>query len=115
MAQQTEFMLLFRYQPTPNHVPTEAELTQMHQQWGAFIGQLAIEEKLVSTHKLAQEGCVVHADHSVQEGAAIYEAKITSGNMLLKANNLQEATAIAKKCPILFMGGSVEIRPVEPM
>lgn len=115
MAQPTEFMLLFRYQPSPDHVPTEAELTQMHQQWGAFIGQLAIEEKLVSTHKLGDQGCIVYPDHSVQEGCVIFENQLTSGNMILKAGNLEEATTIAKKCPILLMGGTVEIRTIQPM
>lgn len=115
MAQPTEFMLLFRYQPAPDYVPTEAELEQMHQQWGAFIGQLAIEEKLVSTYQLGDQGCIVFPDHSVQEGLVILENQLTGGNMVLKASHLAEATEIAKKCPILLMGGTVEIRTIQPM
>jgi hypothetical protein len=33
----------------------------------------------------------------------------------LKAESLEVATELAKKCPILFMGGSVEVRSLIPM
>lgn len=56
MVQTNEFMLVFRYEPNNNYQPTEAEMTEMHQQWGAFIGNIAIQEKLISTHQLGFEG-----------------------------------------------------------
>ena len=37
------------------------------------------------------------------------------GFMLIKANSLADATAIAKGCPIFNNGGTVELRPVEKM
>ncbi|WP_298303127.1 YciI family protein [Flavobacterium sp.] len=38
-----------------------------------------------------------------------------AGNMVLKAESIEVATEWAKKCPILFMGGTVEVRNVIPM
>jgi hypothetical protein len=35
--------------------------------------------------------------------------------MIIKANSVEEATSIAKNCPILHMGGSVEVRDIIPM
>jgi hypothetical protein len=35
--------------------------------------------------------------------------------MIVKANTLDEAVEMAKKCPILHMGGSVEVRAIQPM
>lgn len=115
MEQKKEFMLMFRYEPSFDYQPTAAEMDEMHQQWGAFIGNIAIQEKLVSTHQLGFEGKQISADHSVISGMSISEKQILAGNMIVKANSLDEAVEIAKDCPILLMGGSVEVRDIQPM
>lgn len=114
MTQLKEFMLLFRYEPT-NEQPTEEQLQEMHKQWGEFIGTIAMQGKLVSTHQLGFEGIQISADHSTQEGFHLSEGKIVGGNMILKAESLEVASELAKKCPILFMGGTVEVRDIMPM
>jgi len=48
MKNETNFMMLFRFTPNFEYQPTEQEQTEMSQQWGSFIGNLAITEKLVS-------------------------------------------------------------------
>jgi hypothetical protein len=115
MKNKQEFMLLFRFEPSFDYQPTEAEMNEMHQQWGAFIGNLAIQEKLVSTHQLGFEGKRISADKSVVEGINISENQTIAGNMILKANGLAEAVELAKNCPILHMGGNVEVRSINPM
>ncbi len=115
MVQTNEFMLLFRYEPNNDYQPTEAEMTEMHQQWGAFIGNIAIQEKFVSTHQLGFEGKQIAADQSVTEGIHIAEKQTLGGNMIVKANTIDEAVEMAKNCPILFMGGTVEVRAIQPM
>ncbi len=115
MVQTNEFMLLFRFEPSNNYQPTAAEITESQQQWGAFIGKIAIQEKLVSTHQLGFEGVQILANKSVNEGLHIAENQMLGGNMVVKANSLGEAVEMAKNCPILLMGGSVEVRNVMPM
>ncbi len=115
MEQKTEFMLVFRFEPNFDHQPTTAELGEMHQQWGAFIGNLAIQEKLISTHQLGFEGKQIFADRTVTSGVCVANKQIVGGNMLIKANDLDKAVEIAKHCPILEMGGSVEVRVIQPM
>ena len=115
MGQKKEFMLVFRYEPTAGYQPSEADLQQMHQQWGAFIGGIAIQEKLVSTHQLGMEGVQVFADQSVREGVYMSEKQTLAGNMILRAASIREAVEIAKGCPILHMGGAVEVRAIQPM
>lgn len=115
MVQTNEFMLVFRYEPNNNYQPTEAEMTEMHQQWGAFIGNIAIQEKLISTHQLGFEGKQILADKSVVEGIHLSDNKTLGGNMIVKANTMDEAVEMAKKCPILVMGGTVEVRAIQPM
>jgi len=115
MVQKNEFMLLFRFEPNFNYQPTEAEMGEMHQHWGAFIGQIALEEKLVSTHQLGFEGKQIFADSSLQEGIYISNKQAIAGNMIVKANTIEEAIEMAKSCPILHLGGSVEVRSIQPM
>jgi hypothetical protein len=115
MAQAQEFMLLFRFEPNFNYQPTETEMSDMQQQWGAFIGGLAIQERLVSTYQLGFEGKRIFADSTVQEGINIAEKQTLGGNMVVKAGSLEQAVALAKGCPILSMGGTVEVRNIMPM
>jgi hypothetical protein len=115
MVQKNEFMLVFRYEPNNSYQPTEAEMNEMHQQWGAFIGNIAIQEKLVSTHQLGFEGKQIFADKSVSEGIHISDKQTLGGNMVVKANTIDEAVEMAKSCPILLMGGTVEVRAIQTM
>jgi hypothetical protein len=115
MVQNNEFMLVFRYEPSNDYQPTAAEMNEMHQQWGAFIGNIAIQEKLVSTYQLGFEGKQISADKSVTDGIYISDSQTLSGNMIVKANTINAAVEMAKNCPILLMGGTVEIRSIQPM
>lgn len=114
MKSSKEFMLLFRFEPNFNFQPSAEEEALMHQQWGAYIGGLAIQEKLVGTHQLGFEGVRVSIK-SVNEGIVIAENQTLAGNMVVRANSMQEAIEIAKGCPILLMGGNVEVRDILPM
>lgn len=115
MVQKTEFMMLFRFEPNFTYQPSEAEMNQMHQQWGSFIGNIAIQEKLVSTHQLGFEGRQITPDKTTTEGIHVSEGKTIAGNMIVKAASIDEAVEMAKDCPILLMGGMVEIRSIQPL
>jgi hypothetical protein len=115
MVQKKEFMLLFRFEPTPHYQPSKAEMDEMHQQWGSFIGNIALQEKLVSTYQLGFCGVQIFADQTMREGIHLAEKQTLGGNMIVAVNTIQEATALAKNCPILKMGGTVEVRDIQPM
>ncbi len=114
MRQLKEFMLLFRFEPS-NEEPSRELLQEMHKHWGEFIGGIAMQGKLVSTHQLGFEGKKIFANQRTEEGFHIAEGQTIGGNMILKAESIESATELAKKCPILFMGGTVEVRDVIPM
>jgi len=114
MTQLKEFMLLFRYEPG-NEEPTQEQLQEMHTQWGEFIGGIAMQGKLVSTHQLGFEGKKIFANQNTEDGFYIAEGQAIGGNMVLKAESIESATELAKKCPVLFMGGTVEVRDIIPM
>ena len=114
MTQVQEFMLLFRFEPS-NEQLTPEQLQQMGKCWGEFIGTIAMQGKLVSTHQLGFEGKQIFADQTTQDGFHIAERQMIAGNMVLKAESMEVATELAKNCPILKMGGTVEVRSITPM
>jgi hypothetical protein len=115
MTPKKEFMLLFKYELNMDYQPTEADLAEQHQQWGAFIGNLAMQEKLVNTYQLGMEGNQILANKTVVDGLQTIEKQVIGGNMVIVASNLAEATHLAMDCPVLAMGGTVEVREVMPM
>jgi len=95
--------------------PSAEDLKVQHERWGTFIGDIAIQEKLVSTHRLNFDGKQIHPDGSVTPGFYLANQQAVSGNMIVRANGLDEAVEMAKGCPILTMGGTVEVRQINPM
>jgi hypothetical protein len=114
MENLQEFMLVFRMEPS-NEQPTPEQLEQMGQSWGAFIGTIAMQGKLVSTHQLGFEGKQITPDNQTHDGFVIADKQMVAGNMVIKAENIDVATEWGKKCPILLMGGTVEVRSTIPM
>ena len=91
MTQTNEFMLLFRFEPS-NEELTPEQLQEMGKQWGEFIGTIAMQGKLVSTHQLGFEGTIINSDKSTHDGFHISEGQIVAGNMILKADSIEVAT-----------------------
>lgn len=115
MNQTKEFMLLFRFNPANMGTPSPEAAAASQQQWGGFIGNLALQEKLVNTQRFDFNGQCITADQSIHEGANMTGGEAVSGYMVVKANTYGEATSIGQECPILQMGGSVEVREIVPM
>lgn len=114
MTQLKEFMLLFRYEPSREE-PTQKQIQVMQKHWGEFIGSIAIQGKLVNTYQLGLKGKKIYADLRTEDGLQIAEGLTIGGNLVLKSESIESATELAKKCPILNMGGTVEVRDVIPM
>ncbi len=110
-----KIMLVFRFEPDFNRQPSEEEQSSMHQKWGEWIGGIASQAKLVSTHQLGFEAKQILADGSVNDKLYMGDGKIIGGNMVVRATSQNEAVELAKGCPILEMGGCVEIRDIIPM
>lgn len=115
MENLKNYMMIFRFESNNEYQPTQEEQAEQHQQWGAFIGNLAIKEKLVGTNQLGFSGKQISADLSVAEGINVAEGKTLGGNMIVRAKTIDEAVEMAKDCPILNMGGTVEVRDIIPM
>ena len=77
------------------------------------MGSLAAQNKLAARGKrLGTEGTVVKSNKLVTTGPYVELKEAVAGYMFVKADNIDEATELAKGCPNLTMGGTVEVRPV---
>lgn len=108
-------MLIFRFQPDPNFQMTPEQEAASSQHWGNWIGTIANQGKFVSTAQLAFTGAVLEADLSSSNQMYTANAMAMGGNMVIKTDSQSDALEISKGCPILGMGGSVEVREILPM
>lgn len=110
----THYHLNFHHFPIPAEVkPSPSELETVNLQWQKFIGGIAKQGKFVGTQRLEQVGSIIKPDGKVIN--AVTDGKgLIVGTLTISAETLNEAIELAKGCPILAMGGSVEVRPVIP-
>lgn len=110
-----DFMMLFRLEPDMSYQPTANELAEQKKQWGGWIGSIAAQARLVNTNQLGFTGKQLQANLSVKEGIHVSDKTTIGGNMVVKAESIDDAIDMAKGCPILLIGGSVEVRSMIPM
>lgn len=110
MENLKDYMLLFRAELQPGKQMTQEEMLEMKQSWGNWIGGIAQKARLVSSHQLGFQGKVMYADGINETKLYLEDKKMVSGNLVLKAKDMEEAEAMAKNCPIFKMGGVLEIR-----
>jgi len=60
-------------------------------------------------------GKVVNPGNIITDGPYAEIKELIGGYTLVRAESLDEAAEMAKNCPILEMGGNVEIREINPM
>jgi len=92
---------------------TPDEIQQSMQQWGDWIsGALKKGWMLNPGDALGQEGRVVNAKKVVTDGPFVEAKEIVGGYSIVEADTIDAAAELAKGCPALLHGGSVEVRPL---
>ena len=112
-----EFALLFRRDFNSSEAqPSPEQLQQMMKPWEDWMGGLAAQNKLVSSgNRLSSEGRVVKPNKTVTNGPYVELKEALGGYILVRANTIDEAAELSMGCPILQIGGNVEVRTVVPM
>jgi hypothetical protein len=85
------------------------------EKWMAWFKELGAKGHLKNPgHPLQATGKVVNGNKKVVMDGPFAETKdVVGGFTLIEARDLEEAAEISKGCPILDVGGSVEVRPIE--
>jgi hypothetical protein len=68
-------------------------------------------QPLARTGKVVRGGA--QAEPIVSDGPYAEAKDLVLGFMVIQARDLEQASALAKGCPIVAGGGSVEVRPVD--
>ena len=109
-----EYLYLFRGGELPNNSP---EHMQRHmEQWRAWIGALAKQGKFKAGDPLEQGGRTLTGRGKTVTDGPYAEAKdLVGGYLIVTASSLDDATEMARGCPIFDANGSVEVRTVRKM
>lgn len=83
-------------------------------QWTALTDQWKAEGIFVTSFIFPGESYVVSGDSSIIKEQVISDGLTVISNLVIRASNFDEALSLAKKCPILKQGGTVEVREVQP-
>jgi hypothetical protein len=94
-------------------VGTPEEIAAMTKRWMDWMAGIAAQDKLTDRgNRLATSGKVVKADNVVTNGPYSEIKESIGGYSVVKANSYEEAVELAKSCPILTVGGNVEVREI---
>ncbi len=107
-----DFMMLFHSEPNPNYQPTPEEIQVEIKKWQDWIGGIAAQGKLKSTDALGYMGKTLHSDGNVTDGPYAELKEVVGGYLICSSETIDEALALANGCPILEVGGKVEVRDV---
>lgn len=108
-----QFVLLFRMDIKSEEAqPSKEQMEIYMKQWMAWINDIA-EKGMLATggNHFSREGRVLKSNDRVIEQPYIADDVSLAGYIIILAENLDEATKVAKQCPILNgQKTSVEIR-----
>jgi hypothetical protein len=109
------FLLLFRNAgPDPHAHLTAEQQQELAQRWNDWYDGLARAGKVQHGQPLELTGRVVSGERGqvVTDGPYAEAKEAVGGYFFLTVANLDEATEIARQCPGLPLGLTVEVRPV---
>jgi hypothetical protein len=107
-----EFIMIFRMAPMGDFQPTPEQMQESVKQWQDWIGGIAAQGKFVSTNQLGFVGKTLKADGILTDGPYAEVKEIVGGYIIVKAEDIDDAMALAQGCPILYVGGNVEVREI---
>ena len=112
-----DYVLVFR-RDTGNAEgqPSPEQMQGMMKGWHDWMGSIAAQNKLVNSgNRLGSEGKVVKPNNVITDGPYVEIKEAIGGYITVKADSIDEAAKLAEGCPILSIGGNVEVRPVVDM
>ncbi|MBI3232462.1 MAG: transcription initiation protein [Bacteroidetes bacterium] len=112
-----EFLLVFRRDVlSPQPAQSPEEMQSMMKLWQDWMGSIAAQNKLVTAgNRLSPVGTVIKPNNIVTDGPFVEIKESIAGYTIIRAESQEDATEISKGCPILKVGGNVEVRSMISM
>jgi hypothetical protein len=106
-----EFILLVRSSYSPLQSVSSWLPLQLWQEW---VDHLKASDTLVALHPYFEEdGQVLAPGQTTAQGPYTEGELVITGLLSIKAADYEVATRIAQGCPVLALGGTVEVRLVQ--
>jgi hypothetical protein len=107
-----EFLLIFRRDFTnKENQPSPAQMQSHLNVWQKWIADLTAGNKIARPlQRWDREGKIVRQDKQVTDGPYVEVKESIGGMIFVRAADYDEAIEIAHGCPIIGIGGNVEIR-----
>ena len=111
-----EYLLLFRNGSAENsYLATSQDMSDDMPRWQSWIGNIAMQGKLVHTAPVEYAGSLVSKQAITIGPHKEPNLVMVSGFLICKTASLEEVQDWSKTCPILkYPNSSVEIRPLIP-
>ena len=109
-----EFLLLMRLDLlTREAQPSPEQLQEYMKQYHDWVAEITAQNKFVGGTGLSTEGKVLKSNNVITDGPFAEIKESIAGFITIRANDLDDAVSIARKCPILMgEGNSVEVRQI---
>ena len=107
----SEYLLLFRGTHWPKDLSPE-EIQKNIAKFTSWFERLKNEGNFKSGHPLEHNGKIVTGRNAVVDGPFAESKEAIAGFFLIQTDSLEEAVQIAKECPSLGYGQTVEVRAI---
>lgn len=106
-------MLIVRFKA--NFVPPSGDAVQKNiKAWQEYMGELGKAGKIANGYRPGNGGeTITGSVQTTKTGPYVANNELVSSFIVINAKDMDEARAIAKKCPVFEFNGSVEIRPLQ--
>jgi hypothetical protein len=108
-----QFLFVFR-NPQDQPDPSPEEMQKIFGAWMAWVKGMKDSGIYVTGQPLEEGGKLLRGPHgkSLTDGPFVESKEIVGGYVIVEADSLEAAAAVAKGCPGLNTGGTVEVRPI---
>jgi hypothetical protein len=109
-----EFTMIYRSAQMPETQFSPEQMQDVLKQWQSWLGGIAAQNKIAAFgNRLGPVGATVRSG-MVTDGPYAEVKEMITGYTVLQVDTLEEAIEISKGCPVLKIGGSVEVRAILP-
>jgi hypothetical protein len=107
----SKYIYIYRRSRSIADEVTPEQMQQQMQKWQTWIDDGLQKGWLLDAGDgLTQEGRVVNAKKVVTDGPFVEAKEIVGGFSIVQADTINAAAELAKGCPVLLTGGTVEVR-----
>jgi hypothetical protein len=107
------FLFVYRNLTETRAAMTPEQMQRQMERWHAWLKEGFEKGWLVNPgDALHTEGRVVNAKKVISDGPFVEAKEIVGGFSIVQATSIDAAAEIAKGCPVLLVGGNVEVRPL---